>query len=104
MKIVEDRQKSYANRRMNELEFTIGDKVFLKVALIKGVLRFGKKGKLRPKFIGSFEILQRTLINWLFTLMSFNCAQHIPCVNAYKVCPLIRVMCSTISSLSYNRV
>ena len=41
------------------LEFEVGDPVFLKVALMKGVLRFGHKGKLSPKFIGPFEILER---------------------------------------------
>ena len=37
----------------------MGDHVFLKVALLKGVLRFGRKGKLSPRFIGPFEILER---------------------------------------------
>ncbi|XP_022897625.1 uncharacterized protein LOC111411315 [Olea europaea var. sylvestris] len=55
----EDRQKSYADRRRKDLEFSVGDKVFLKVAPMKGVLRFDKKGKLRPRFIGPFEILER---------------------------------------------
>ncbi|XP_022852065.1 uncharacterized protein LOC111373722, partial [Olea europaea var. sylvestris] len=55
----EDRQKSYADRRRKDLSFNVGDKVFLKVAPMKGVLRFGKKGKLQPRFIGPFEILQK---------------------------------------------
>ena len=42
-----------------KLEFEIGDMVFLKVAPIKGVMRFGKKGKLSPKFVDPFEILKR---------------------------------------------
>jgi hypothetical protein len=41
------------------LEFTEGDKVFLKVAPMKGITRFGKKGKLNPRYIGPFEILER---------------------------------------------
>ena len=41
------------------MEFQAGDKVFLKVTLIKGSMRFGKKGKLSPRFIGAFEILER---------------------------------------------
>lgn len=45
--------------RRKDLEFRIGDKVFLKVAPMKGVLRFGKKGKLRPRFIGPFDVLER---------------------------------------------
>ena len=46
MKVAQDRQKSYADTRRKDLEFEVGEKVFLKVAPLKGVLRFGKKGKL----------------------------------------------------------
>ena len=42
-----------------DLEFEVGDHVFLKVALMRGVLRYGTKGKLSPRFIGPFEILER---------------------------------------------
>ena len=41
------------------MELEIGDKVFLRVAPIKGVMRFGKKGKLSPRFVGPFEVLER---------------------------------------------
>ena len=58
MRIVQSRQKSYTNIRRRSLEFEIGDLVFLKVTPMKGVLRFGRKGKLSPKFIGPFEILE----------------------------------------------
>ncbi|KAL0560462.1 hypothetical protein IC582_000867 [Cucumis melo] len=53
------RQKSYADVRHKDLEFDVGDMVFLKVAPMKGVLRFEKKGKLSPRFVGPFEILER---------------------------------------------
>ncbi|KAL5582995.1 hypothetical protein UlMin_015437 [Ulmus minor] len=53
------RQKSYADKRRRPLEFNKGDHVFLKVAPMKGVMRFGKKGKLSPRFIGPYEILER---------------------------------------------
>ncbi|KAL0561292.1 hypothetical protein IC582_001714 [Cucumis melo] len=53
------RQKSYADVRRKDLEFEVGDMVFLKVAPMKGVLRFEKKGKLSPRFVGPFEILER---------------------------------------------
>ncbi|TYK22444.1 pol protein [Cucumis melo var. makuwa] len=53
------RQKSYADVRRKDLEFEVGDMVFLKVAPMKGVLRFVKKGKLSPRFVGPFEILER---------------------------------------------
>ncbi|XP_022867791.1 uncharacterized protein LOC111387467 [Olea europaea var. sylvestris] len=59
IKSAQDRQKSYADQRRKSIEFEVGEKVFLKVAPIKGVLRFGKKGKLRPRFIDPFEILDR---------------------------------------------
>ncbi|KAL5542399.1 hypothetical protein UlMin_010109 [Ulmus minor] len=54
-----NRQKSYVDRRRRPLEFQVGDLVFLKVAPMKGVMRFGKKGKLSPRYIGPFEILER---------------------------------------------
>jgi hypothetical protein len=55
----QDRQKSYADIRRRNLEFAEGDKVFLRVAPMKGVNRFGKKGKLNPRYIGPFEILEK---------------------------------------------
>ncbi|XP_073153742.1 uncharacterized protein [Henckelia pumila] len=55
----QSRQKSYADKRRRDLEFQVGDHVFLKVSPWKGVLRFGKKGKLSPRYIGSFEILDK---------------------------------------------
>ncbi|XP_012832673.1 PREDICTED: uncharacterized protein LOC105953544 [Erythranthe guttata] len=59
MRIAQDRQQSYANTRRRDLEFEVGDSVFLKVAPFKGIMRFGKKGKLAPRFIGLFEILDK---------------------------------------------
>nr|GEW52906.1 putative reverse transcriptase domain-containing protein [Tanacetum cinerariifolium] len=53
------RQKSYADKRHRSLEFQPGDHVFLKVSPARGVRRFGIKGKLSPRFIGPFEILDR---------------------------------------------
>nr|GEW61023.1 putative reverse transcriptase domain-containing protein [Tanacetum cinerariifolium] len=54
-----DRQKSYANVRRKPLEFQVGDKVMLKVSHWKGVIRFGKQGKLNPRYIRPFKILAR---------------------------------------------
>ncbi|KAL0537622.1 hypothetical protein IC582_026605 [Cucumis melo] len=59
MLTAQSRQKSYADVRRKDLEFDVGDKVFLKVAPMRGVLRFEKRGKLSPRFVGSFEILER---------------------------------------------
>ena len=53
------RQKSYANNRKRALEFKVGDQVYLKISPMKGVMRFDKKGKLSPSYIGPYEILQR---------------------------------------------
>ena len=50
----QSRQKSYADRRRSELEFQVGDLVLLKVSPWKGVTRFRKRGKLGPRYIGSF--------------------------------------------------
>ncbi|GJR51642.1 putative reverse transcriptase domain-containing protein [Tanacetum coccineum] len=54
-----DRQKSYANRRHKLLEFQAGDNVMLKVSPWKGVIRFGKRGKLNPRYIGPFKIISK---------------------------------------------
>ncbi|GJS56937.1 putative reverse transcriptase domain-containing protein [Tanacetum coccineum] len=53
------RHKSYADVRHKPLEFKVGDKVMLKVSPWKGVVRFGKCGKLSPRYIGPFKILSR---------------------------------------------
>src|SRR5688500_3366632 len=55
----QSRQKSYADRRVRPLEFMVGDRVWLRVSPMKGVMRFGRKGKLSPRFIGPYEILER---------------------------------------------
>ena len=57
LKIARDRQKSYADNRRRDLQFEIGDRVFLKISPWKGVLRFGKRGKLSPRYIGPYEIV-----------------------------------------------
>ena len=59
LRTAQSRQKSYADRRRRPLEFKVGDWVFLKVVPRKGIFRFGKKGKLAPRFIGPFEIIRR---------------------------------------------
>ena len=55
MRTAQSRQKSYTDVRCGNLKFEIGDLVSLKVALMKSVLRFGRKGKLSPRFIGPFK-------------------------------------------------
>ncbi|KAD3640016.1 hypothetical protein E3N88_29239 [Mikania micrantha] len=53
------RQKSYADKWRKPLEFQVGDRVMLKVSPWKGVVRFGKKGKLAPRYVRPFEIIER---------------------------------------------
>ena len=57
--MAQSRYKSYADVRRRPLEFEVGDHVFLKVMPKRGVVRFGKRKKLSPRFIGPFEILER---------------------------------------------
>ncbi|XP_043694216.1 uncharacterized protein LOC122644914 [Telopea speciosissima] len=58
MKAAQDRQKNYADAKRKELKFLVGDNAFLKIAPMRGVIRFGKRGKLSPRFIGPFEVLR----------------------------------------------
>ena len=55
----QSRQKIYDDVRRRPLEFEVGDHIFLKAILKRGVVWFGKHGKLSPRFIGPFEILER---------------------------------------------
>ena len=55
----QDRQKKYADQNRRNMEFEPGEKVLLKVSPWKGLSRFGKKGKLSPRYIGPFEILKK---------------------------------------------
>ncbi|KAK5783028.1 hypothetical protein PVK06_037535 [Gossypium arboreum] len=59
LKAASDRQKLYADLKRRDIEFNVGDRVFLKVSPWMKVLRFGRKGKLSPRFIGPYEIIER---------------------------------------------
>ena len=59
LKVAQDRQKSYAERRHKDVHFEVGNQVFLKMSPWKGIMRFGKKGKLSPRYIGPYVILER---------------------------------------------
>ena len=57
IKIAQSRQKSYSDNRKMDLEFEVGDRVFLRVLPRKGMIRQEKCGKLRPRYVGPFEVL-----------------------------------------------
>ena len=59
LKAASDREKSYTYLKRKDIEYEVGDKVFLKVSPWRKILWFGKKGKLSPRFIGPYEILER---------------------------------------------
>ncbi|GJY46062.1 hypothetical protein Tco_0435125 [Tanacetum coccineum] len=54
-----DRQKSYADLKRKPMEFQVGDRVMLKVSPWKGVIHFGKQGKLNPRYVGPFKVLEK---------------------------------------------
>ena len=59
LKVAADRQKSYADLKRKDIQYEIGEKVSLKVSLWKKVMRFGKNGKLSPRFIGPYEVIEK---------------------------------------------
>ncbi|GKB02651.1 putative reverse transcriptase domain-containing protein [Tanacetum coccineum] len=59
MQAAQDRQKSYADRKRKPMEYEVGDRVMLKVSPWKGVVRFGKRGKLNPRYVGPFKVLAK---------------------------------------------
>jgi hypothetical protein len=59
LKAAKTRQETYANKRHQPLEFKVGDLVYLRVSPMKGMKRFGVKGKLAPRYIGLFPILRK---------------------------------------------
>jgi hypothetical protein len=59
LRVAKSRQESYANKRRRPLEFVVGDHVYLKVSPMKGMKWFGMKGKLAPRYIGPFPVLEK---------------------------------------------
>ncbi|GJY92990.1 putative reverse transcriptase domain-containing protein [Tanacetum coccineum] len=59
IQVAQDRQKSYADLKRKPMEFEVGDRVMLKVSNWKGVVRFGKLGKLNPRYVGPFKVLAK---------------------------------------------
>nr|GEV35365.1 putative reverse transcriptase domain-containing protein [Tanacetum cinerariifolium] len=83
-----DHQMSYADVRRKPLEFQVGDKVMLKVSPWKGVIRFGKRGKLNPRYIGPFKILARVgIVAYRLEIPEQLSRVHITChISKLKKC------------------
>ena len=71
LKAANDRQKSYADLKRRDIEYEVGDKVFLKVSLWRKILRFCKKGKLSPRFIGHMRFWNELAL-WLIVWHSLQ--------------------------------
>jgi hypothetical protein len=59
LKVAQSRQKSYADSKCKEVVYEIGDRAYLRVSPLRGVKRFGVKGKLAPRFVGPYRVLER---------------------------------------------
>jgi hypothetical protein len=59
LKVAQSRQKSYADSKHREIIYEVGDRAYLRVSPLRGIKRFGIKGKLAPRFIGPYKILSR---------------------------------------------
>ncbi|GJT15504.1 putative reverse transcriptase domain-containing protein [Tanacetum coccineum] len=59
MQAARDRQKCYADLKRKLIKFQVGDRVMLKVSLWKGVVRFGKRGRLNPRYVGPFKVMEK---------------------------------------------
>ena len=59
LKVAQSRQKSYADSKREEVVYEIGDRAYLRVSPLRGVKRFGVKGKLAPRFVGPYRVLER---------------------------------------------
>ena len=59
LKVAQSRQKSYADSKRKEVVYEIGDRAYLRVSPLLGVKRFGVKGKLAPRFVGPYRVLER---------------------------------------------
>ena len=59
LKVATDRQKSYSDMKRKDIRYEVGEKVFSKVSPWNKVMRFGKKGKLSPRFIGPYEVIKK---------------------------------------------
>ena len=64
LKVAQSRQKSYADSKRKETVYEVGDRVYLRVSPLRGVKRFGVKGKLAPHFVGPYKVLESVARNF----------------------------------------
>jgi hypothetical protein len=93
LKIAQSRQKSYADKRRRDLSFEIGDFVYLKVSPTRGTPRFKVKGKLAPRYVGPFKIVDRrgeVAYQLEFHHSYQTCMMYFTCCNLRNVCEFQR--------------
>ena len=101
MLTAQSRQKSYADLKRRDIEFVVGDKVFVRVSPSKGVFRFGKRRKLNPRYVGPFEILER--IGKLTYRLALPPSAH-PVHNVFHVSLLRKYVLDESHILSYDDI
>nr|GEW28449.1 putative reverse transcriptase domain-containing protein [Tanacetum cinerariifolium] len=94
LKVARGRQKSYADKRRKPLEFSIGVYVLFKVSLWNGVVRFGKKRKVTPRFVGPFEIIKKVgpvayMLDFLEELDGVHDTFHVSNLKKYFADPIL---------------
>ena len=90
LKTAQSRQKSYADKKHQAISFQVGDHVYLRVSPMKGVQRFGVKGKLAPRYVGPFPITERCgLVAYRLKLSAQLSAVH----NIFHVSQLRKCLC-----------
>ena len=96
--MAQSRYKSYADKRRRLSEFEVEDKVFLKTSLVRGITRFSKKGKLGPRYIGPFEILDKVgTVAYRLALPHAMAAIH----DVFHVCMLRKYIADPAHILKY---
>ncbi|KAA3484522.1 DNA/RNA polymerase superfamily protein [Gossypium australe] len=90
LKVASDRQKLYANLKRKDIEYSVRDHVFLKVSPWRKMLKFGRKGKLSPRFIGPYRIIKRVgLMAYQLELQpNLDCIHDVFHVSILKRCRL----------------
>ena len=101
LKVATDRQKSYTDSKRKDIRYEIGKKVFLKVSTWKKVMRFGKKGKVSPRFIGPYEVIEKVgLVAYRLALPleleKIHNVFHVSMLRRYRSDPLHVVSLETI--------